>query len=99
MLTPFYVCFVKTNPPGLTAAKTFHWVTACLAFSSWVFAMGGPFSSLKWYMPVYGSVLLVIVTLVIPVLERFFVKAPIAPSGTAGSAGTSGGGSSSPPSS
>jgi hypothetical protein len=100
LLTPFYVCFVKTDPPGLTTAKTFHWVTACLAFSSWVFAMGGPFLTLKWYMPVFGSIVLVIVTLAIPVLERFFVKGPIAPSGTPGSGGTAGGnapGGGSPP--
>ncbi|MBU6454007.1 MAG: hypothetical protein KGS72_19665 [Cyanobacteria bacterium REEB67] len=96
-LTPFYVCFVKTDPPGITAAKSFHWVTACLAFVSWSFAMGGPFATLAWYKPVFGSVLLVIVTLVIPVLERFFVKGPIAPSGTAGSGGTNSGGSATPP--
>ena len=95
-LTPFYVCFVKTDPAGLAISKTFHWVTACLAFVSWVFAMGGPFATLAWYKPVFGSVLLVIVTLVIPVLERFFVKGPIAPSGTAGSGGTNGGGSTPP---
>ena len=98
-LTPFYVCFVKTDPAGLAISKTFHWVTACLAFVSWVFAMGGPFATLAWYKPVFGSVLLVIVTLVIPVLERFFVKGPITPSGTAGGGGASGGGSASPPAS
>jgi hypothetical protein len=101
LLTPFYVCYIKTTPPGLTSNKIFHWVTACVAFSAWVFALGtaGPFGALAWYRPVYGSVVLVIVTLTIPVTERFFVKTPAAGNGTGGnSTGPGGPGSGSPPS-
>jgi hypothetical protein len=89
VLTPFYVCYLKTTPPGLTSNKLFHWITSCLAFASWVFALGGPFSTLSWYEPIYGSLLLVFVTLVIPVMERRFIKG----SGTGGTG--SGGGTSS----
>ncbi len=39
VLTPLYVCYVKTAPKGFVSSKTFHWVTACLAFSSWVWAL------------------------------------------------------------
>ena len=71
-LTPLYVCFVKTEPKGFVSSKTFHWVTACLAFSSWVFAMGGPFVMFDWYKPYLGSVVLILTTLIIPVLEGQF---------------------------
>lgn len=71
-LTPLYVCYVKTEPKGFVSSKTFHWVTACLAFSSWVFAMGGPFTAFAWYQPYLGSVVLILTTLIIPVLEGQF---------------------------
>jgi hypothetical protein len=34
------------------------------AFVVWVFALGGPFSSLNWYNPVYGTLVLIGFTLV-----------------------------------
>lgn len=71
-LTPLYVCYVKTTPKGFVSSKIFHWVTACLAFSSWVFAMGGPFATFTWYQPYLGSVVLILTTLIIPVLEGQF---------------------------
>ena len=74
VLIPFYVCLLKTVPPGLTSNKLFHWMTSCLAFVAWVFAMGGPFATLSWYQPIYGSIVLVLVTLIIPITERLFVK-------------------------
>ena len=37
------------------------------AFVVWVFALGGPFSSLSWYHPVYGALLLPIYTFFIPI--------------------------------
>lgn len=74
LLTPLYVCYLKTTPPGLTSNKMFHWITSCVAFVAWVFALGSPFSMLSWYLPVYGSVVLVFVTLTIPVMEGLFIK-------------------------
>jgi apolipoprotein N-acyltransferase len=71
-LTPLYVCLVKTDPPGIAWSKTFHWMTACLAFSAWVFALGGPFATFDWYQPYLGSVVLILTTLIIPVLEGQF---------------------------
>ena len=71
-LTPLYVCYVKTAPKGFVSSKTFHWVTACLAFSAWVFALGGPFATFVWYKPYLGSVVLILTTLIIPVLEGQF---------------------------
>lgn len=77
VLTPFYVCYVKTDPPGFHQKKLFHWVTACLAFTAWVFALGGPFAAtFAWYKPYLGSVVLILTTLIIPVLEGRFVAGP-----------------------
>ncbi|HMY52862.1 MAG TPA: hypothetical protein PKH78_00470 [Candidatus Obscuribacter sp.] len=73
VLTPLYVCYLKTVPPGMAISKTFHWVASMLAFSAWVFALGGPFAvTFDWYRPVYGSVLLILTTLTLPVLESIF---------------------------
>jgi hypothetical protein len=38
------------------------------AFVAWVFALGGPFSNLSWYHPLYGALLLPIYTFFIPVI-------------------------------
>jgi hypothetical protein len=80
-LTPLYVCYVKTTPTGFGPGKIFHWVTACLAFTAWVFAMGGPFTTFPWYQPYLGSVVLILTTLIIPVLEGQFYpcKPPLNP--------------------
>lgn len=69
-LTPLYICFIKTHPKGITSAKCFHWVTSCLAFTIWVFALGGPFAAtFDWYRPYFGSVALILTTLLLPALE------------------------------
>ena len=72
VLTPLYICYVKTTPKGILSSKIFHGVAACLAFSAWVFAMGGPFTMFAWYQPYLGSVVLILTTLIIPVLEGQF---------------------------
>jgi hypothetical protein len=78
-LTPLYVCYRKTEPPGFVFSKTFHWVTACIAFTAWVFALGGPFATFTWYQPYLGSIVLILTTLIIPVLEGQFIR-PDSPS-------------------
>jgi hypothetical protein len=72
-LTPLYVCYVKTQPPGIVSSKTFYWFASTFAFAVWVFALGGPFAAtFAWYKPVYGSVLLILTTLALPVFESIF---------------------------
>jgi hypothetical protein len=74
-LTPLYVCYIKTDPPGFMTSKIFHWVTSCVAFTAWVFALGGPFAAtFTWYKPYLGSICLILVTLIIPVIEGFGYK-------------------------
>ncbi len=66
-LTPLYMWRVtseKNKPPAKTQI-----LVSMLSFFIWVFALGGPFSSLNWYQPVYGALLLPIFTVAIPVIN------------------------------
>lgn len=38
------------------------------SFAVWVFALGGPFVFLSWYTPLYGSILLMLFTLIPPLV-------------------------------
>ncbi len=52
-------------------AKVIDWsqiFISTIAFVVWVFALGGPFSLLSWYHPVYGALLLPIYTFFIPII-------------------------------
>jgi hypothetical protein len=40
-----------------------------IAFIVWVFALGEPFDSLSFYNPIYGSVLLILYNLIIPLIN------------------------------
>lgn len=71
-LTPFYVVLIKTTPPGFSVAKTFHWLASTLAFVVFVFALGGPFAlTFAWYRPLYGTIVLILTTLILPLFERY----------------------------
>ncbi|MGG6242150.1 hypothetical protein ACQ4N7_26330 [Nodosilinea sp. AN01ver1] len=41
------------------------------AFIVWVFALGEPFSSLSFYRPLYGSLLLIFCTAFVALLDPF----------------------------
>jgi len=80
VLTPLYVCYIKTTPSGFSAAKFFPSIAAVIAFVTWVFALGGPFAiSFEWYRPIYGSITLILVTLTMPVLEQLIYRAGSGP--------------------
>jgi hypothetical protein len=64
-----YMRFAK--PPKVSWPQT---LIAVAAFAVWVFAIGEPFSSLSWYLPVYGALLLPIFTFFAP----FYVPKPAA---------------------
>ncbi len=40
-----------------------------IAFIVWVFALGEPFDSLSFYNPIYGSILLILYNLIIPLIN------------------------------
>ncbi|MFN3411904.1 MAG: hypothetical protein ACK4YF_07085 [Exilispira sp.] len=56
--TPLYLFFVSR------VRKISQIVISSLSFAIWVFALGGPFSFLTWYKPLYGAIALPIFTFV-----------------------------------
>lgn len=71
ILTPLYVIYRPTHNELADHSERFHAWAATVAFAVWVFALGGPFA-ITWpalYHPVYGSLLLIVTTLALPVVE------------------------------
>lgn len=78
VLAPLYAVYRPSSPPppNLQAKRTFHAVAAVVAFTVWVFALGGPFAT-TWpelYRPMYGTILLIFTTLIIPLFEKIILK-------------------------
>jgi len=63
VLTPIWT-WRQTQEGGKPLAWTQIGI-ATGAFVVWVFALGGPFASLDFYSPLYGSLLLIFYTLVV----------------------------------
>lgn len=57
-----------TQEPGKPAAVT-QIAVSTVAFGVWVFALGGPFTSLEWYSPLIGSLVLIGFTLGVPLIS------------------------------
>ncbi|MDZ7969124.1 MAG: hypothetical protein RM368_29940 [Nostoc sp. DedSLP03] len=55
---------VKNKPPAITQT-----VVSTGAFIVWVFALGGPFVTLGFYRPLYGSLLLILYTLIVALID------------------------------
>ncbi len=66
-LTAVYI-FKQTSEPRTSTAKT-QILISTAAFIVWAFALGEPFSSLSFYRPVYGSLLLILYNLTIPLIN------------------------------
>lgn len=58
----------QTAAPNKPLAVT-QIVISTVAFVVWVFALGGPFESLAFYQPLYGSLLLILYTLVVALIN------------------------------
>ncbi|MFN5967131.1 MAG: hypothetical protein ACK46E_18750, partial [Pseudanabaena sp.] len=67
VLTALYI-LKQTSEPKKKPAITQTSISVG-AFIVWVFALGEPFSSLSFYRPVYGSILLIVYNLVIPLIN------------------------------
>lgn len=68
VLTPLYMWRVtqdKTKPPAWAQI-----IIASFSFAVWVFAVGGPFVTLPWYNTLYGSLLVAVYTLVVPMISN-----------------------------
>lgn len=78
ILTPLYVVYKPTyiyflnEPPS----RKFHAIAATLSLIVWVFALGGPFAVTwpEYYKPFFGTILLVLTTLIIPVMEKIALQ-------------------------
>jgi hypothetical protein len=63
ILTPIWIWKQTSEakkPPAITQI-----LVSTGAFFVWVFALGDPFTSLSFYQPVYGSILLILYTLIV----------------------------------
>jgi hypothetical protein len=72
ILTPiwlFYATKVEGKPPAI-----FQIVTGTVAYLVWVFAISGGVLFPTWYNAIYGGLLLILFTLVVPLIEKIFVK-------------------------
>ena len=67
ILTIFYIA-KQTSEPRKKTAKT-QIILSTLAFIIWVFALGEPFSSLVFYRPLYGSLVLILYNLTVPLIN------------------------------
>lgn len=67
VITPLWIWRVTSEPNTKPAVTQI--VISTLAFIVWVFALGGPFTGLSWYDPLYGSLLLIGFTFVVPIIN------------------------------
>ena len=66
-LTALYILQQTFEPKKPLAIK--QTIISTTAFIVWVFALGKPFDSLSFYNPVYGSILLILYNLTIPLIN------------------------------
>jgi len=59
IINPLYLFFV------VKVKKVTQIIISTLSFAVWVFAIGGPFSFMRWYKPIYGAITLPIFTFLI----------------------------------
>lgn len=84
VLTPLYTWFFtqEVNKPK----PVFQTVVAPIAFTAWVFAIGGPFAKCKFDLnqPAIGTIVLIVTLLLIPLAEHIFIPTPPPPVGGGG---------------
>ena len=72
LITPAYAWRIvtKDQKPSQSLRKlaAIQMSVSTASFAVWVFALGGPFAFYTWYSTVYGSILLVLFTLIPPLL-------------------------------
>ena len=67
MITPLWT-WRWTKLPGKPAARTQIFIST-ISFAVWVFALGGPFATLGFYRPLFGSLILVLYSLVVAMIS------------------------------
>ena len=75
ILTPLYIYYIPGEHNSTEHSIRFHVLAGTLSFFVWVFALGEPWSvTFEWYRPVFGSLVLIITTLLLPILEKMLVR-------------------------
>jgi len=64
ILTPFWLHRV------MRVRRVSQLFISTLSVPIWLFALGGPFALQEWYEPAFGSIVLPLYTLVLPILSR-----------------------------
>ncbi len=76
--TPAYIWAITAEKEECTGkVRKPAWdqiVISFFSFAVWVFAIGGPFTYLSWYHPVYGSSLLVLFTFLPPIISKIICR-------------------------
>lgn len=67
VMTAAYILQQTHEPKKPPAVK--QTTISSIAFIVWVFALGEPFNSLPFYNPIYGSILLIVYNLTIPLIN------------------------------
>jgi hypothetical protein len=52
-----------------SVTKQTQLIISVIAYCVWVFALGGPFVHLNWYVPIYGALLLPVYTFFVGIIE------------------------------
>jgi len=60
---PFYLWRVQNVKSKIQIILTM------ISFIVWVFSIGGPFLYFLWYLPTYGSIVLILWTFLLPILK------------------------------
>jgi hypothetical protein len=71
VMTPLYLNRVLPDKDLNSEAKKARKLQIAIsvgAFFVWVFTLGGPFTAYAWYHPVYGTIMLLLYTLLMPIL-------------------------------
>lgn len=67
IVTPIWIYYATDVPDR--PKPILQTIAATIGFMVWVFAIGGPFVYFEWYRPLYGSLLLILATLLMPKIE------------------------------
>lgn len=79
ILAPLYVVFIPGEAQdNKTCSKRFHVLASIISFPVWAYALGGPFALTfpGQYRPLYGSLLLIFATLILPLLQKIMMLLP-----------------------
>lgn len=74
-MCPLYVIYIPGEAQDdKDCSKRFHILASIISFPVWAFALGGPFSYIQGYRPLYGALVLIFASLLLPLLQKMVMK-------------------------